>query len=316
MNNLSLHIEYLLRYHDCVILPGIGAFMKSYREAIMDENGSIFPPATELTFNSSIQSNDGLVAHSIMRRNNSTFEEARAQMSQAVEEIKALLKSDREFAFGHIGILSLGQEDNVSFHPFATPDIKAFRAVVKEKVEKTDSSASGTEQSTESESKRKFDTIRNYYIPVNKRFAKVAAVVFVVLAAASTFVIPNLKPTSHRSDVQRASVMPIEWSVQSSSESKEKEADYEINASSDASSDIQSIEYDFYLVVGAFNTLEECNYFISHLPEESAKQLKILKDNKVYKIYAAASDNRRELKEMLKDEDFHSQFSNAWIWRS
>ena len=89
--------------------------MKSYREAIIDNDGNILPPASEVTFNSSIQSNDGLLAHSIMRRNNSTFEEARAQMSQAIEDIKVLLKSDREFTFGRIGILSLGQENNISF---------------------------------------------------------------------------------------------------------------------------------------------------------------------------------------------------------
>ncbi|MDE6547663.1 MAG: SPOR domain-containing protein, partial [Muribaculaceae bacterium] len=44
MDILPLHIEYLLTRHDCVIVPGIGAFIATETEAFIDlENGVIRP---------------------------------------------------------------------------------------------------------------------------------------------------------------------------------------------------------------------------------------------------------------------------------
>ena len=44
MERLSIHIEYLLLRHDCVVVPGFGAFINARSEARVDsESGQVYP---------------------------------------------------------------------------------------------------------------------------------------------------------------------------------------------------------------------------------------------------------------------------------
>ena len=61
--NLAAHIHYLLFRHDCVSLPGFGAFLVEYKEAFFDaEQLLYYPPRKVLSFNEKLQSNDGILA--------------------------------------------------------------------------------------------------------------------------------------------------------------------------------------------------------------------------------------------------------------
>ncbi len=319
MNNLSLHIEYLLRYHDCVILPGVGAFMKSYRDAVFESDGTIAPPVSELTFNASIQTNDGLLAHSIMRRNNVTFEEAKSKVSEGVEQIRNLLKSDREYTLGRIGVLSLGNEDNILFSPFSSPLPKVFQPI--ERFVRTNAETTHKNIHTEEKASSRFDTKRNYYIPINKRFVRVAAALVFVVAAASTFVVPSLH-NSNYSRFQRASVMPVEWST--SSEVAEEESFHESDTNSVPTSEpsspvtdsISTSPENFYLVVATFKTPEECRRFIDAQPAEMTFELRIVSGKKVCRVYAASSASRESLLDTMRDDTFRKLFPTAWIWES
>lgn len=44
MTDLSEHIEHLLRRHDCVALPGMGAFLAEYSPAKVDAAASVMLP--------------------------------------------------------------------------------------------------------------------------------------------------------------------------------------------------------------------------------------------------------------------------------
>lgn len=316
MSNLSLHIEYLLRHHDCVILPGVGAFMKAWREASIDADGTILPPASELTFNSSIQSNDGLLAHSLMRRNGTTFEEAKATLSAAVEELKATLRTDREIAFGHIGILSLGDEDNLSFAPFSSSLPKAFRSIQKVAQPQTEPVAAASP--TDDKSGRRFDTRRNYYVAINKRFARIAAALIFVVAAASTFVVPSLRPTDY-ANYQRASVVPIYTPTPAKAPETHvapapaPAPEAEVAPEADIV-EPPTTEQAYYLIVATFKTPSECQRFIESQPAETAKRLRVKEGRKVSRVYIAATDDRQELVEMMHDTTFKTLYSQAWIW--
>lgn len=317
MNNLTLHIEYLLRHHDCVIMPGVGAFMKRYREASVKEDGTLLPPATEVSFNASIQSNDGLLAHSLMRRNGSTFEEAKALMTEMIEDLKLRLKDDRELSFGKLGVLSMGEDDKICFSPFAISGFGSFRAISAREPQQTKTAAAADEVS-ETAGERRFDTRRNFYIAINKRFARVAAVLCFVVAAASTFVVPSMRMTDY-SDFQRASVMPMDWASKTPSaiapdttKTTETASAIEVETTSEANNDSHS----FYLIVATFKTTEECESFIASQPSDIAGKLKIKAGKKVNRVYYASSDSREELSEIMKDNGFRASYSQAWIWEA
>lgn len=69
MENLLKHIAYLVEHHDCVTIPGIGAFIARENHARYDEvNGILYPPIREISFNGDITFDDGLIVTSYARQ--------------------------------------------------------------------------------------------------------------------------------------------------------------------------------------------------------------------------------------------------------
>lgn len=60
--DISAHIRELLFRHDCVILPGFGAFIGNYFPSRSDRKEGLFePPSRKITFNRHLTGNDGLL---------------------------------------------------------------------------------------------------------------------------------------------------------------------------------------------------------------------------------------------------------------
>ena len=284
--------------------------MKTYKNAVLDDDGTFLPPSLEVRFNGSIRSNDGMLAHSLMRRNNLSFEEARIRIAESVEKIKSNLKTEREVIFGPLGILSLGEEDNISFTPFAKP--KVFKGIYPT-VGNPVASSLINETIVPDGSDKKFDTIRNYYIAVNKRFAKVAASFLIIIAIASTFVIPSLKNIDY-TRYQKASVMPLDWQNEESSISIASTPSVDDNAGPEEISVNASEDPSCFLIVATFKTKDECEKFIASQPAELNSHLNIKEGKKVSRVYYEASNDRQQLLDIMNDETFKSNYSQAWIW--
>jgi len=58
--DISAYIRELLFRHDCVIIPGFGAFIGNYFPSQVDRNDGLFyPPSRRITFNRHLTGNDG-----------------------------------------------------------------------------------------------------------------------------------------------------------------------------------------------------------------------------------------------------------------
>ncbi|MDE5978968.1 MAG: hypothetical protein K2G84_02900, partial [Muribaculaceae bacterium] len=75
MNLVIDHLEYLLRRHDSVTVPGIGALMVRYRPARFDSRNPLvlLPPSRELAFNGALTESDGILENSVARRSGVSF---------------------------------------------------------------------------------------------------------------------------------------------------------------------------------------------------------------------------------------------------
>ena len=72
---LSNHISELLFQHDCVTVPGFGSFLGNYKSAEYDFKDEKFhPPYKQISFNSQIKDNDGLLAKHISSKLNLSYE--------------------------------------------------------------------------------------------------------------------------------------------------------------------------------------------------------------------------------------------------
>ena len=68
MLRIIAHIERLLVVQDCVILPGVGGFVRQSVPAAYDKDAHTFTPAyKELTFNADLRHADGLLTESYRR---------------------------------------------------------------------------------------------------------------------------------------------------------------------------------------------------------------------------------------------------------
>lgn len=77
MIDVGQHINYLILHHDCVIVPGSGAFIAQTTCADYDEEAEVFNgQRREIRFTAEVQHDDGLLIASIMRRHGVTREAA------------------------------------------------------------------------------------------------------------------------------------------------------------------------------------------------------------------------------------------------
>ncbi len=117
MLDITEHIEYLLLHHDCVVVPGLGAFLMNVTHAFYDSKaGQFYPPHRSLGFNPEVRHNDGLLAASISRKECLGIENARMLLDAEVAAMRHQLEFTGEVSMGNLGILYKG----------ATPDAPVF----------------------------------------------------------------------------------------------------------------------------------------------------------------------------------------------
>lgn len=115
---INEHIEYLLRRHDCVVVPGWGAFIAQYRGAWFDaEREVIVPPSRSISFNGSITHNDGMIATSVMRREGIGYDAAVSAIAGAVDLMRHQLEATGEVAVGKLGVFSKSDDNPMEFVP-------------------------------------------------------------------------------------------------------------------------------------------------------------------------------------------------------
>ncbi len=115
---INRHISTLLRRHDCVIVPGIGAFVATRQSAQYDEvTGRFMPPARLISFNPAITHDDGLLASSISRRQKISFEQARESVSEEAELMRRRLKAEGSLNVTRVGTLLRHSDSRLDFRP-------------------------------------------------------------------------------------------------------------------------------------------------------------------------------------------------------
>lgn len=316
MQNISLHIEFLLRTHDCVIFPGIGAFLRTHRDAsYCKESGELTAPATRICFNSSIVTSDGLLCHSLARRCKVSFEEAAVMVSEASENCRNALDMEGEYSLGHLGILRLNEERNISFRPYAPRFSHIWSAIspVSESQDKKDASEIKTE-SASAASKENYYTFR-----VSRRVVRYAAMAAVCLFTAATLLLPsaNRPGTPMSAPRQYASVVPGVEKIAEKLNNTDNNTPAQAGEPETETADMSVQQEDsarFYLIVATFTKEADCEEFISQQPDSS--DLRIVSNGKVSRVYSAASRDRDKLMSVMRSDGHKAKHPQAWIWEN
>lgn len=128
MNSIASHVEYLLRKHDCVVLPGLGALLCRYVPAsFADEDGvTLNPPGRFMAFNGMLTESDGMLASSVARQSGVTFEAATRSVEAEVAQMRAQLALHGELQLGRLGKFISSADGLISFEPDEIAGINGY----------------------------------------------------------------------------------------------------------------------------------------------------------------------------------------------
>lgn len=116
--NMMRYIQELLYQHECVTLPGFGAFLVQQESARVNiHQGHFMPPMRKITFNSLIRQNDGLLANYVAQREGLSYPDALAAIEQEISVWKRRL-NDHLVVVPGIGEFSLTGENKLRFLPY------------------------------------------------------------------------------------------------------------------------------------------------------------------------------------------------------
>jgi len=114
---LANYINDLLYRYDCVIIPNFGGFITNTIGAKVNENSHTFyPPTKQITFNSHLKHNDGLLANYIAKAEDISFEKANESILKSVNFRNQQLQSGHVF-IDNVGKISLSKENQLLFEP-------------------------------------------------------------------------------------------------------------------------------------------------------------------------------------------------------
>ena len=113
--SISKHINELLYNHNCVIVPGFGAFLT--KNIAASRNNDVFsPPKKTIAFNGMLKENDGLLANKISATDGVSYNAALKKIKKDVKTLVSSLNMG-EVEIKNIGTLRLNDEKKIQFQP-------------------------------------------------------------------------------------------------------------------------------------------------------------------------------------------------------
>lgn len=334
MNMIVDHIEYLLRKHDCVIVPGWGAFIAQYSSAKLDEHSGVaMPPRRSVVYNGALTFSDGLLENSVMRKDCCSYSVASAKVRDCVDLMWHQLDTDRMLNFGKLGKFEKNDENQVVFMPFESQNMptdcfgfKRFRALPIDELRQAEPAV---ETDAEEIDKKISDKILGAIF--NREYLRVAAsvVALIVISLVLMTPIPADKLVVNKASMDdsfrvREGVHPLSRingnmelavSLPESAlrEITQERAEHDMPIAGDFEGDGVGSRFEgdsYCLVVASAYSKKEAERFIRH--QKTGDELRIYKtkDGK-YRVYVASGNSCERMLDVRKE--LKSSYPDAWV---
>ena len=316
MISLIEHIEYLIRHHNCVVIPQWGALIAQYSPSQLQAS-KIIKPKRKVAFNASIDHNDGLLANSLVRRHGISYDEALKLIADSVSLYKRQLQNGNEVAFGRIGYFTLNNNGSTEFTPFHQSNSNdeyfglrsfTFKPLV------SDSDVSSTEVSAADK--------HPHVVPSHSRnrFAyralQVAASIAIILGIAFVTSTPIAVDRSQQNyaslnmpAVKKSNATPVFTSTPVSKVNREETGSANSKHTTETATETQE-SGKYYLVISTFSSEQKAKEFIS-LHADIKDAAKIRAKGKQYRVYIQRGDDYNALYKAAKN--LPSQYGGGWV---
>lgn len=296
------YISDLLYRYECVIVPNFGGFVTNEISAKVNHfTHTFYPPSKQLSFNSHLQNNDGLLANYVAEAKKISYSQALESIEKEVASWKLLLNTEM-LELENIGSLKKNKEHKIIFEPansinyltssfglgtYVSPAIK--RVVYQEKIKQL-------ETFSREETKRK--------TPAFIKYAATAAILFAMGTVGWT-------------EYQKMEYKNLVAETEQQQKKVEKtiqEATFVISNPLPAITlNVTKETYNFHIIAGAFRTPENAEKKLQQLLQKGYNA-KILGVNKwdltevAYESFTTESEAAKMLRQIRKTES-----EDAWM---
>lgn len=298
---LSSYICDLLYRYECVILPGLGAFITQNKPAHIDvKTHTFYPPSKTLSFNRHLQTNDGLLANHIAGAENITYESALSNLRAQIKNYKTALENGEIILIESIGELRSNSNNQIEFSPMSNAnfltDSFGLTPVVSSEVERVIEAAQ--------EKTPTVVAITKSSIPV-WRFAAIGFIALGLSSMGGLFVYNNQVEQHNLTEKQKANAL-VENQIQ--------QATFIVNPPLPALSvSVKKPIGSFHIVAGAFRMEENAFTKIDQL-KDMGYPARLLGVNRhglhqvVYNSFENREDALVELRKVQRAEN-----PDAWL---
>lgn len=317
---IEQNISQLLYRHQCVTVPGFGAFLTEIQSAHLHENtNSFYPPKKVISFNPHLKNNDGLLANHIAQSENSTYENAVASIESEVVIWNSILQVNEKFTLKNIGELSLNSEKNLVFTPsenvnylkesfglnsFVSPSVK--REQYKQEAEVFYQKAEEKEPIVEEREVIALET-EEAVAPRKRGYLKYAAILVLALTGAGTI---GFK--MYQEHVSQQTLL-VETAVQKQLQTKIQEATFLIDNTMPAVTlTVKAEKLSYHIVAGAFRNEENAQNVYNDLVKSGFKARRIAPNRHglfpvLYGSYTTYGEAQQDLNKI------HETNPDAWL---
>lgn len=115
-------------HHDCVVVPGFGAFVAQNQPAYRAADGTWMPPSRPVSFNAGVSHDDGLICTSIARKESVSYEAARNMVANEVAMMRQRMAAGA-VDMSRIGSFHTDEAGSMLFSPCAGIPLSAVETL-------------------------------------------------------------------------------------------------------------------------------------------------------------------------------------------
>ncbi|WP_093369369.1 HU domain-containing protein [Psychroflexus sediminis] len=305
------YIQDLLYRYECVIVPGLGAFVTQKNTSIYHADSHKFsPPSRKLTFNKAIQNHDGLLAETIAKGESMDFESAKHKIQLFVNDFQTALNLEKVIDIPRLGRFHQDKEGKVSFEPDAYVNyfIESFGLddITLDTISQSLEEIKGQEDS--SVKVRKLDTSSSTERKNNKAYLRYAAVGVIALGLAgfaglyqyNTYVI------SHNDAQAQKAESLLQDKIQSA------EFSYTLSELPLSTTKLETLKPKYHIIAGAFRVKSNANRKVELLRAQGYKASMI--GENAYGLHQVAFDSYVQKEEALSQLRTIKATENPEAW--
>ena len=318
MQIILSYIEFLLTQHDCVTIPQLGGFILQQQPASLDAAGRFRAPTKQVSFNSSLVYNDGLLVNLIAVDQQVNYQQAFTQIESFVQTVRRLLEEDGRIQIGELGALfyEAGQE-TLQFEPFAREQFDLYNfgfPVLSLQALTSPEATIVTEQAEEEAVVSVTETKLHTTVYAFNRFVAMIAVILCLSLFSTT---PHYESAYRQ---YQASMMPIPMQVERVAVAPIRTKSLPTIAVTPLVAPIvESIELAkpqkrYFIVVGSFPTKEQAIAGVKHLHKQGLTDVNFIHKHGKYRLHTKQFIVKTEAEAFLADfRQTHTQYKDAWL---